>query len=327
MPHPSVGVYNSEILYSWQQMMQLTDWCTISTPNGLNVVITDLNGQIPGILSLTDKTVSRILINFLQDPSRAGKYAVTADTHANASVRCMQYLFRSRLGPPINLHHTPRNLARRRNSPWHWNRYKKFINRLPAVVYGKGRHTTTLPDRSRVDYDGWKQASSMCENLEDQVKRHQHYTSTTRLGIDFLLYTLPLSAPSDELIALLRAEKSFSQRAMELPRRLKKCKAAIATYLARVEPKPEPATSVNERDTVIPNDESELLPVGEEGVLLHDQDLGLAERWWMWVARGKTSGVGAEQADGRWGSLGYILKFLLPIFISFILSVVVSYFS
>ena len=325
MPHLSVGVYNSEILYSWQQMMQLTDWCTISTPNGLNVVITDLNGQIPGILSLTDKTVSRILINFLQDPSRAGKYAVTADTHANASVSCMQYLLRSRLGPPINLHHTPRNIARRRNSPWHWNRYKKFMNRLPVVVYGKRKHTTTLPDRY-IDQDGWKQASSMRENLWEQVYRHQKYTGTTRLGMDFLLHTLPLSAPSDELIALLRAEKSFSQRAAAFPNKLKKCKAAIAIYLARVEPKTEPSTSENEGETGFPNDKPEPHPVGEESMLVHDRDLGLSERWWGWAARGKTNGVG-EQADGRWGGLGYILKFLLPIFISFILSVVVSYFS
>ena len=327
MPHLSVGVYNSEILYSWQQMMQLTDWCTISTPNGLNVMITDLDGYMPDFLVVADKSAVRILCDYFQDVSRAGKYAVTADTHANASVSCMQYLLRSRLGPPINLHHTPRNIARRQNSPWHWNRYKKFMNRLPVVVYGKRRHTTTLSYHGRVDYDGWKQASSMRENLREQVKRHQLYTGTTRLGMDFLRHALPLSAPSDELIALLRADKSFSQRAAAFPNKLKKCKAAIATYLARVEPKTEPSTSENKGETGFPNDESELLPVAEEGVLLHDQDLGLAERWWMWVAQGKTSGVGAEQADGRWGSLGYILKFLLPIFISFILSVVVSYFS
>ena len=306
-------------------MMQLTDWHTISTPNSLNVVITDLNGYMPDFLSLTNKTVVHILRDFLQDPSCSGKYAVTADTHANASVRSMQYLLRSRLGPPINLHHTPRNLARRRNSPWHWNRYKKFINRLPAVVYGKRRHTTTLPYRD-IDDDGPEQASSMCENLEDQVDRHQKYTGTTRLGLDFLRHALPLSAPSDELIALLRAEKSFSQRAAAFPNKLKKCKAAIAIYLARVEPKTEPSTSENEGETGFPNDKPEPHPVGEESMLVHDRDLGLSERWWRWAARGKTNGVG-EPNDGRWGGLGYILKFLLPIFISFILSVVVSYFS
>ena len=308
-------------------MMQLIDWHTISTPKSLNVIITHLDGHAPAFLFFSgNQAASRTLCDFLQNVSRAGKYAVTADTHANASVRCMQYLRRSHLGPPINLHHTPRNIARRRNSPWHWNRYKKFMNRLPVVVYGKRKHTTTLPDRY-IDQDGWKQASSMRENLWEQVDRHQKYTGTTRLGMDFLLYTLPLSAPSNELIALLRAEKSFSQRAAAFPNRFKKCKAAIATYLARVEPKTEPSTRENEGETVISNDKPEPLPVGEESVLVHDRDLGLSERWWMWVARGKTSGVGAEQADGRWGSLGYILKFLLPIFLSFILSVVVSYFS
>ncbi len=327
MPHNIVVVDASSEPAYLRLMAQLTDWYTISTPEGLDVVITDLQGcYAPEFLFLAQKPVARILCGFLQDESRAGKYAVTADTHANASVRCMQYLRRSRLGPPINLHHTPRNLAKRRNSPWHWNRYKKFMHRFPAMVYGKGRHATTLPYREIWNIDGREQASSMCENLWEQVVRHQKYTGTTRLGLDFLLHALPLSAPSDELIALLRAEKSFSQRAAAFPNKFKKCKAAIATYLARVELKTEPSTRENEGETVISNDKPEPHPVGEESMLVHDRDLGLSERWWGWAARGKTNGVG-EQADGRWGSLGYILKFLLPIFLSFILSVVVSYFS
>ncbi len=149
----------------------------------------------------------------------------------------------------------------------------------------------------------------------------------TRLGLDFICHTLPLSAPSDELIALLHAEKSFSQRAVLLPGRLKKCKAAIATYLAQVEPKTNLLISRNKGETALASNKSELLPMDEERVLLHDQDLGLAECWSCWIAQGNTSSVGTEKTNGRWGSLEYIPKFLFPIFLSFVLSVMVSYFS
>ncbi len=178
--------------------------------------------------------VTHILHDFLHDTSRSGKYAMTAETYANASISCMKYLYRARLGPPINLHHTPRNLARRKNSPWHWRRYKKLIRRLPTV-YGKQSHTTSLPSRQRkVDVTGWKKALSKCKNLKEQFDRHQKYTNATRLGLDFLRHALPLSAPSDKLVGLLRADRSFSQRAMQFPIKLKKCKTAIAIYLARV---------------------------------------------------------------------------------------------
>ncbi len=250
---------------------------------------------------------------------------MTAETHANASVSCLKYLCCARLGPPINLHHTPRNIARRRNSPWHWNRYKKFMNKLPTMVHGKRRHTITLRDLNSVYHHGWEQASSMCENLTEQVERHQKYTDTTRLGLNFLRRALPLSAPSSKLIALLHAEKSFGQRAAAFPIRLKKCKVAIATYLARVEPKTEPETSRN-GETALSSDELGVLPVGDKGVPLPDRDPGLAEPWWMWIARGKTSGVD-ELNDGHWGDWGYIPKFLLPISLSFVLSIAASYFS
>ena len=113
-------------------IMQLTYWYTLPAPKNLATRPKSIVPQFLFMIFVAPR-VTHILRDFLQDTSRSGKYAMTAETHANASVSCMKYLFRARLGPPINLHHTPRNLARRRNSPWHWRRYKKLIRRLPSV--------------------------------------------------------------------------------------------------------------------------------------------------------------------------------------------------
>ena len=298
-------------------MMQLTDWHTNPTPK---VHSTQLQQLFPHFLNLDYMRTgdAHVLVDFLRDKSRSGKYAVTAETYADASVSCLKYLCRTRLGPPINLHHTPRNLARRRNYPWHWNRYKKLIRRLPKV-YGKSGRIAALPNR-QVDHADYLQAYSKCENLLEQIKRHDIYMGATRLGLGFLCDSLALSAPSERLISLLRADNSFSQRAVLFPGKLKKCKAAIASYLARVQVKTKTSASENDAETTLESDHLELLPIGQEAVLVHDRDLGYAERWWGWMTRGETNGVG-EQGYGRWGSWGHVLKFFLPIsFCSFFLA-------
>ncbi len=138
-------------------------------------ITTQLRMSIPTFVDpiFVSKEACNVLHDFLQDASRSGKFAVTAETYANTSVSCLKCLCRPCLRLPINLHHTPRNLARRQNSPWHWNRYKKLMKRLPTV-YGISR-STTLPFRMMVDdYYGQKQAFSMCENLMEQVRRQKN---------------------------------------------------------------------------------------------------------------------------------------------------------
>ena len=60
------------------------------------------------------------------------------------------------------------------------------------------------------------------------------YSDGTYLALVFLRRALPRSAKSDKLIAFMKADKSFNQSALQLPADLRKCKAAIATYLERV---------------------------------------------------------------------------------------------
>ncbi len=61
------------------------------------------------------------------------------------------------------------------------------------------------------------------------------YSTTTKLGLQFLPEALLLSSKSDALIGFARAEKPFSQRALGYPTLVKESKAALAAYLERVE--------------------------------------------------------------------------------------------
>lgn len=61
----------------------------------------------------------------------------------------------------------------------------------------------------------------------------------TYVALKFLPKALLHAAKTDALIACASAEKPFSQRALKFPFNTKKCKAAIAAYLARVQKDPE----------------------------------------------------------------------------------------
>ena len=57
----------------------------------------------------------------------------------------------------------------------------------------------------------------------------------TYLALRFLPKALLRAAKSDALIAFARVDKPFNQCAMKFPANTKKCKAAIAAYLERVQ--------------------------------------------------------------------------------------------
>ncbi len=165
------------------------------------------------------------LYGFVQDASRAGEYAVNSQTYACASLSCLKYLSRSCLGVPIYIHHTRRNLERRRNSPWHWKRhlikpdYSQLI--LNHGYYGSPITPITLSQEFR--------------RFRKRAQRQEMYMNSTYLALVFICRALPRSAKSDELVAFINSEKPFSQRALQFPAKLEKCKAAIATYLERVQ--------------------------------------------------------------------------------------------
>ena len=71
--------------------------------------------------------------------------------------------------------------------------------------------------------------------LCDYAAQRRMYLNATQLALVFLRRALPRSAKSDELVAFINTEKPFSQRALQFPAKLKKAKAAMATYLARVQ--------------------------------------------------------------------------------------------
>lgn len=186
-----------------------------------------------GNLSFFALTSSAFLRKFLQDASRSGRYVVNAEAYASASLSCLKYLTGCRLREPINFHHIQRNLVRRQKSPWHWRQHMKFIARQPILEnfrykgFPEKRYYRPFP----LECLFWK----TFKHLDEQAKRRKIYLDSTHLALVFLGRALPRSAKSDELVTFVSAEKPFTQGALQFPAKLKKCKAAIATYLARVQ--------------------------------------------------------------------------------------------
>ncbi len=174
-----------------------------------------------------DIVVQEYVLNlheFVRDESRAGEYAVNPKAYASASFDCLKYLSRSCLGVPIHLQHTRHNLEMRRNSPWLWRQHsiKPILSQL--VLNDHDMH-------NRVDITLSKEFRHHHKRAEQQGI----YMDATYLALVFICRALPRSAKSDELVAFINAEKPFSQRALQFSAKLKKCKAAITTYLARVQ--------------------------------------------------------------------------------------------
>ena len=206
--------------------IQLTDWHIAGQPLVLPL------GQLD-IFPANSHFRLDVLREFLLDTERAGKYAVNADTYARASLSCLKYLCRCPLATPISLHFTRRNLSWRRNKPWHWRRYKKLLSGM--YILKDFQHNSHFVWKLRFSQNGYIVTKPFASYYR-QLMMKQMYMDATYIGMKFLHRALPLSAKSDELITFASAEKSFSQRTLQFkPAEVKKCKAAIATYLSRVQ--------------------------------------------------------------------------------------------
>ena len=82
-------------------LMQLTDWNRVDHQK----VIDLYRLNIFSLLHHSD-IFARIFSEFLQDASRAGKYTVTAETFACASLKLLEYLSCYRPAVPINIQYT-----------------------------------------------------------------------------------------------------------------------------------------------------------------------------------------------------------------------------
>lgn len=202
------NIFCNEKARTLRSVPQLLSWNTVSHQHQVKRL---------GRLDLIDEFMPQksvdILRKFLYDTSRAGRYAVCGDMYADASLACLGYLLFSRLGAPVHLHHTRRTLARRRkDSPWKWRTILKCLHANTPVG-----DVDALPHR---------------EFLRKQ-QLQQMYMDAVLLALKLLLKALRRSAKSDALVTLANADKPFSQRALKFPGHVKKCRAAIATYLAR----------------------------------------------------------------------------------------------
>ena len=166
------------------------------------------------------------LLQFLHDAPRAGKYYLSEKKYADASLIWLNYITSHRLALPINLYHTHRIISERRTSPFKTRRLLKYL---------EGRRIWQKNYSGPYAYYVPRQIQLCFPKLYKRLNRHNLYSSATKLGLKFLPKALQLSAKSDALVAFARAEKPFSQRALQYPALVKKCRAALAAYLARVE--------------------------------------------------------------------------------------------
>lgn len=179
---------------------------------------------------------TEILPEFLHDASRAGKYTLNAETYASSSLSSLEYLSRSRLGTPINLWHSRSELPSRRNSPWHWRKHMKYLKSLHVLQSfkygGKLNPENTLHLREDL-------RPLQFPKLYSRMKRQETYIDATYIALKCLPELLRRSAKSKKLVTFLTAEKPFNPRAFQFPGHVKKCKAAIDTYVGRVQQQPE----------------------------------------------------------------------------------------
>ena len=209
---------------------QLADWVT--NDNNLNSSFTDVLLFGSTLFNFVPYNLLPFY-KFIQDASRAGKYGVDSKVYTSASLRCLKYLSRSCLGVPIHIHHTQRNLERWRNFPWHWRKHsaKLIFPQLNCSDFRYRYYPGVIEDYYSIGLTLAKEFWCFCKRAQQQ----EMYMDATHLALVFLCRTLPRSAKSDEMVAFMKAEKPFSQRALQFPAKLKRCKAAIATYLARMQ--------------------------------------------------------------------------------------------
>lgn len=240
---------NQPSLYLLLSLMSVSH-CTLSTVQRTEASLMHLTGwnqvdhqkvidlyrlNIFSLLSSSD-TLIRIFSEFIQDASRAGKYTVTAETLACASLKLLEHLSCYRQVVPINIHYTHKNLTSRRTRPWHWSRHMKYLGRL--------RIMQTFEHRSKVYSEpspSWTQdvRELYFPKLYSRLERQDTCFNATYIALKSLPELLRRSAASDQLVMFATAEKPFSQRALQYPAYVRKCKEAINTYLERVQRQPE----------------------------------------------------------------------------------------
>ncbi|KJA25138.1 hypothetical protein HYPSUDRAFT_38100 [Hypholoma sublateritium FD-334 SS-4] len=200
-------------------VMQLAGWNSAALIFGFLSPFIDFHIMtLHGVSSLRE---------FLHNASRSGRYYLDAEKYADASSSCLNYLGSHRLAVFINLHHTRRNVTARCTSPYKTRQLMKYVEGRRVwkeyKLSGTNNFASYLKLRDRFP------------KLAGRLIKKSQYSSATKLGLIFLPKALRLSAKSDALIAFSRGEKSFSQRALEFPALVKKCREALAAYLARVE--------------------------------------------------------------------------------------------
>ena len=166
-----------------------------------------------------------VLREFLEDKTRSEEYSTTPEAYATASLQCLQYLCRHRLGGPIDLQYSRRHFSIRRHRPWQWKHTMKRLDR------GHSRLFMAFPRAS------WARRQRHLPNplprLYYNLELQRMYANASLLGLTFLPEALKRASPLDSLVTFADEERAFSRRALQFPVRVKKCRDAISAYRER----------------------------------------------------------------------------------------------
>lgn len=211
----------------WRQSLSANEWLFAAAHL---TDFHDFNNLSQPDIFIALETSPVFSLNFFHNATRAGKYVIDAKIYATTSLICYRYLFHSHIIAPINIvHNSQINITRRHNSPWKWRIYKKYLDGLHIPKAIEYAWKITYKDRC-------SQFLQRClPKTYRRCKAQRMHSNMTLTSLIFLHRALPKSAKCKELISFATAKKPFSQHALKYPVRVKKCKAAIAAYLERVQ--------------------------------------------------------------------------------------------
>ena len=181
-------------------------------------------GQLSGA-----ETFLTYFIDLLRNPDRSGTNTFDEQRYATAAKECLELCLCS--------HHKFSVAATDsvcddkgllRNKPWAWKARLGVHSKMRKTM-----HHLTVQRRKLLKFG--RKVTSQFPSPPLSASEHGDYQFLTyQWGLDILPFLLEESAISLELVAVLRS-RTFATMAQKSPRKMKLAKAAISTYLLRVE--------------------------------------------------------------------------------------------
>jgi len=181
-------------------------------------------GQLSGA-----ETFLTYFIDLLQNPDRSGTHSFDDQRYATAAKECLELCLCSHHKFSVGATESASgDKALLRNKPWAWKARLGVHSRMR-----KPMHHITVQRRKLLQF-GRKVTSQFPSPPLSPSELQDYLSLAYQWGLDILPSLLEKSAISLELADVLRS-RTFAMTAQKSPRKMKLVKAAITTYLLRVD--------------------------------------------------------------------------------------------